>query len=261
MVSESEVAGALSNPALGAIGGAHLPRDMRVNPREAAPAIADWLEREGVKFSWNTQVTAVGGGWVSTVREDFQASRVMVCPGYKLMNLFPEIAEKAKVRVCALAMSLIERPQRIAPEFGMLTGTSLARYDGFAAMPSVPALREELRVCESELVDMIANLMVTGIDQGLLVGDSHAYSLSPEPFIDENLATILLSRASGLLGIERPRVKQRWLGRYADSPDTNLVLESPDSQTTVMVVTSGIGMTLSFGVADLALRGETVPGF
>ncbi|QGU05227.1 TIGR03364 family FAD-dependent oxidoreductase [Corynebacterium comes] len=261
LLSGAEVAAGVGNPGLAPVGGAHLPRDVRVDPREAAPALAGWLAGNGVDFEWNTQVTAVADGVVDTVRGPFAASQVVVCPGYRLMGLFPEMAERHGVRVCTLAMSLIERPARIPAGLGMLTGTSLTRYDGFTAMPSVAALRAELREREPELVGCIANLMVTGIGRGLLVGDSHAYSLSPEPFIDESIASLLLGRAGRLLGIGAPVVLQRWLGQYADSADTNLVLERPDGRTTVVVVTSGIGMTLSFGIAELALNGGNVAGF
>lgn len=261
LVDAAGVAAGIGHPGLAAVGGAHLPWDMRVNPREAAPVLADWLAREGVTFVWNTQVTGLADGVVETVRGDFRATDVVVCPGYRLMGLFPELAERHELRVCTLVMTLIDRPDRIPAELGMLTGTSLARYDGFAAMPGAGALREELAHREPELVDCIANLMVAGIPGGLLVGDSHAYSLSPEPFIDEEIGQLLLNRATGLLGIDRPVVRQRWLGQYADSPATNLILDRPDSRTTVAVVASGIGMTLSFGVADLALTGGSVSGF
>lgn len=257
MLSAEEAAAAIGNPSLGAIGGAHLPLDMRVDPREAAPAIADWLAREGVGFTWNTTVTEVAGGTVSTNRGDVHGEQVVVCPGYQLTSLFPRIAETHGVRICTLVMSLIERPPQTPTGFAMLTGTSLARYDGFAAMPGASALREDLAQREPELVDVIANLMVTDIADGLLIGDSHAYDLSPEPFIDERVADLLLNRATSMLGIDAPVVRQRWLGRYADSTETNLILERPDEQTTVAVVTSGIGMTLSFGIADRILGGET----
>ncbi|AGF73119.1 TIGR03364 family FAD-dependent oxidoreductase [Corynebacterium halotolerans] len=255
------VAGAIGNPDLPAVGGAHLPRDMRVDPREVAPVLAAWLARQGVRFTWNTRVTDVGDGKVATTRGEFAAGQVVVCPGYGLAGLFPELAERHGVRVCTLVMALIDRPERVRRDLGMLTGTSLARYDGFAAMPSVPALRAELAEREPELVDCVANLMATGIPGGLLVGDSHAYSATPEPFLDEGIAELLLDRATALLGIDRPVVRQRWLGRYSDSPETNLVLERPDTRTTVAVVTSGIGMTLSFGIAELILNGGEIPGF
>lgn len=261
LLNAEELGAGLGNPELVAVGGAHLPLDVRVNPREVAPKLAAWLTGDGVEFTWNTQVTGVADGVVDTVRGQFHADQVVVCPGFRLMELFPELAERHGVRVCTLAMALIERPERIPEGLGMLTGTSLARYDGFAAMPSVPQLRAELAEREPELVGCIANLMATGIDGGMLIGDSHAYDLSPEPFIDESVAQLLLDRACGYLGISRPRVIQRWQGRYADSASTNLVLERPDTRTTVAVVTSGIGMTLSFGIAELALNGGNVDGF
>ncbi|MGZ1489895.1 TIGR03364 family FAD-dependent oxidoreductase [Brevibacterium sediminis] len=248
---------AVGNPDLPAVGGAHLPQDMRVDPRQAAPRIAAWLAGQGVEFTWNTHVTAVADGTVSTTRGNFHAEQVVVCPGYQLTSLFPEIAESHEIRICSLVMSLIEAQQHIPTGFAMLTGTSLARYDGFAAMPGAEVLRHDLDEREPELRGCIANLMVTDIPQGLLIGDSHAYDLSPEPFIDEKIGALLLDRATSMLGIENPRVLQRWLGMYADSPTTNLVLERPDERTTVAVVASGIGMTLSFGIADLILSGAT----
>lgn len=254
MLDAGEVADAIGNPDLRAIGGAHLPLDMRVNPRETAPALATWLARECVEFDWSTTVTEVAGGTVSTNRGDFHADQVVACPGLGLSALFPAIADAHEVRICTLVMSLIDRPQHLPSGFAMFTGTSMARYDGFAAMPGAAALREDLAQREPELVDAIANLMVTDIPGGLLIGDSHAYDLSPEPFIDEGIANLLLDRATTLLGIEEPVVLQRWLGQYTNSTNTNLILERPDDQTTVAAVTSGVGMTLSFGIAGRILN-------
>lgn len=272
LLSRAEIANAIGNPDLAAKSGAFLPTDVRVDPRQAAPALARWLMDQGVRFTWSTQVTEVGDGAVGSTRGNFTAQRVIVCPGFQLAQLFPSIAEKHNVRVCSLVMSLVDRPTEIPDDLALLTGTSLARYDGFAAMPSVPALREELTRNEPDLVNCVANLMVTGTPTGLFIGDSHAYSATAEPFIDEDIAELLLNKATAILGMGSgirsstatygpARVRQRWLGRYADSPDTNLIIERPDPQTTVLAVTSGIGMTLSFGVAKLALEGGRLPGF
>ncbi|WP_431695931.1 TIGR03364 family FAD-dependent oxidoreductase [Kocuria rhizophila] len=261
LLTREQVARAVGHPELHAHSGAHLPRDMRVNPREAAPALARWLASEGVEFTWRTRVFTVADGVARTSRGEIHAAEIVVCPGVQVDQMFPEIAERHGVRACTLVMSLIERPAPIPADLALLTGTSLARYDGFTAMPSAAALGEELAQRDPELVACKANLMATAIPGGVLVGDSHAYDVSPEPFVEEGLGDLLLDRAAGYLGIERPVVKQRWLGCYADSAATNLVLERPDPRTTVVVVTSGIGMTLSFGIAELALSGGSVPGF
>lgn len=256
LLDAGQISEAIGNPALGAVGGAHMVRDLRVNPREAAPKIAAWLAGNGVEFTWNTHVTKVSDGTVYSNRGEFHAAEVVVCTNFDLVDLFPEIAERHELEICTLVMSLIERPDHIASDFSMLTGTSLARYDGFASMPSNAALRADLAEREPELVGCIANLMVTGIPEGLLIGDSHAYAKSPDPFIDEEIAALLLEKATAYLGIEKPVVKQRWLGRYSNSTKTNLILEKPDAKTTVAVVASGIGMTYSFGLADQILRGD-----
>ncbi|MDO5028978.1 MAG: TIGR03364 family FAD-dependent oxidoreductase [Corynebacterium sp.] len=255
LLTNTEVANAIGNPDLDCVGGAHLPLDMRVNPREAAPRLAKWLEEHGVIFNWRHEVKAVAGGRVGTNRGNFQAERVICCPNFWLTNLFPQLADEHEVRVCTLHMALIERPTNIPKDIALFTGTSLARYDGFTSLPSAAALKEELTQNSPELVNCVANVMSTGIDEGLFIGDSHAYDLSPDPFLEEKTSNLLLDTACDYFGITQPKVIQRWQGRYSDSTKTNLILEQPDSQTTVAVVTSGIGMTLSFGIAELALQG------
>lgn len=261
LLDAQQVNEALGHERLEVVGGARLPLDMRVNPREAAWKLAEWLEQQGVQFQWLTNVTAVADGTVCTTRGEFSAPQVVVCPGVELMSLFPGLAEDVDLKVCALAMALVRKPTHTANDFCMLTGTSIARYDGLTSMPSAVALKEELVQREPELVDCIANLMVTAIPEGLLIGDSHEYHDSPTPFIDEQMAALLQNRAAAYVGVEKFDVLQRWQGRYANSVHTNLVLRRPDEKTTVAVVASGIGMTLSFGIASLILEGGEVPGF
>ncbi|AZA09980.1 TIGR03364 family FAD-dependent oxidoreductase [Corynebacterium pseudopelargi] len=250
LLSPSEVEQRLGHQRLKPVGGALLPLDMRVNPREAAATLAQWLEAQGVTFQWNTTLRSTADGVVDTSRGQWEAQRVVLCPGVNLSYLLPDLAQAEGVRSCTLSMALVERPDHIASDFCMLTGTSLARYDGFSAMASVPELRQELQQREPELVECIANLMVTAIPEGLLVGDSHDYHDSPTPFISEETASLLQSKAAAYLGVDKLRVKQRWQGVYADSPSTNLVVHRPDAKTVVAVVASGIGMTLSFGLAE-----------
>jgi FAD dependent oxidoreductase TIGR03364 len=261
LLSGLQVAKGVGNPELKCFGGAFLPLDSRVNPREAAPQLAYWLQQQGVIFNWRHELTNVGNGNAETNRGNFEAERVVVCPNFWLTQLFPELADHFNVRLCTLTMSLIDRPSRIPQDIALFTGSSLTRYDGFSAMPSVSALKDELAEREPKLVDCTANLMATGIDGGLFVGDSHSYDLSPEPFIDQSVADSLLDGVASYFNIENPKVLQRWQGRYADSPTTNLVLERPDEQTTVAAVTSGIGMTSAFGVAELILDGKSSEGW
>ncbi|WP_224400143.1 hypothetical protein [Corynebacterium poyangense] len=85
--------------------------------------------------------------------------------------------------------------------------------------------------------------------------------MSSELFLEEDISDILIREPSALVGVEphERKIKQRWLGRYADSSQTNLIVEYPDLRTALAVVASGIGMTLSFGLADLVVRVERRP--
>ena len=85
----------------------------------------------------------MGDGQVDTSRGTLSADEVVVCPGHHVGDIFPDIAERNGLRTCILTMALIDRPDHIPADLAMLTGTSLARYDGVAAMPGVPDLREE----------------------------------------------------------------------------------------------------------------------
>ncbi len=259
MLSADEVYEGLGHRRMDVRGGARLSLDMRVNPREAAWKLAGWLESQGVTFSWLTTANRVGDGVAQTNRGDIHARQIVVCPGVDLMGLFPEVAEEVELQTCTLAMALVEKPSHIAEDFCMLTGTSMARYDGFTSLPSAGELREDLAVREPELVDCIANLMVTAVPEGLLIGDSHEYHDSPTPFIEESMARLLQTKAAEYVGVPSFQVKQRWQGKYANSVHTNLVVRRPDEKTSVAVVASGIGMTLSFGIAQLLLDGGDAP--
>ncbi|WP_114854137.1 TIGR03364 family FAD-dependent oxidoreductase [Brachybacterium sp. YJGR34] len=255
MLTPAQTRDALGADRQDLLGGAHLPLDLRVDPRRAAPRLTAHLQHKGLRVHHGERVLSTAEGAVTTTRATYRAERVVACPGTGIDGLFPEIADRHRITRCTLAMALVERPAHLGADTAILSGTSLARYDGFAAVPGAEELRRDLADREPELLACDANLMVTGIDRGLLVGDSHARHDSPEPFLDARVSSLLLTKASALLGIPEPRVIERWQGCYSDAPDTHLVLEQPDPATTVAVVTSGIGMTLAFGIAERILAG------
>lgn len=231
------------------VGGAHLPADLRVDPRTAAGEIAAWLERQdGVHFEWSTAVRDVTQGVVHTSRGDFRGEKVVVCVGHDVDHLFPELSERYQIQRCALQMAMAKAPAGYTLDAAVLTGTSMTRYDGFTAQPSADAVREEIYAHSPELIDMVANVMFTRRPDGtLLLGDSHIYGSTVDPFLDEWWTDRLVGEISQVLGAELT-VTQRWQGVYANSKLTSLVIEDVDEQTRVVTVTSGIGMTLSFGI-------------
>jgi hypothetical protein len=146
-------------------------------------------------------------------------------------------------------MAMAPAPRGYTLDSAVLTGTSMTRYDGFTTMPAAAAVREEIHGHSPELLDMVANVMFTRRPDGtLLLGDSHVYGQTLPPFQDEWMTARLVREIEQIIG-SRLTVTQRWQGIYASSPLTSLVVEDVDARTTAITVTSGIGMTLSFGIA------------
>lgn len=249
--------GGLGGPDI--VGGGHLPRDLRVDPRTTVPGLAAWLaDQPGVEFRYATQVGGFSGDGagvrVHTSRGDLCASAAVVCAGHDVGHLFPEPAEAHEVRRCTLNMARVAIPAGARIDPAVFTTTSLLRYGAFTQMPSHDALRQRAREQKPHLLDVVANVMATQLPDGtLLVGDSHDYGPSASPFMSEATTELLLREMAAVLGVDRLRVLERWQGVYADSVRGPLLRTSPMPGVQVVTVTSGVGMTLSFGLARSTL--------
>ena len=245
--------GGASDPAVR--GGALLRDDVRVDPREAVGALAAWLaEQPGVTFSWRTSYLGASGGVVRTTRGDFHATRTIVCVGHDLDQVHPELAELYEVERCALQMARVEAPDGLTLGPAVLTGTSMLRYPAFAETDAAAALRVEMAAEHPELVDIVANVMFTQRPDGtLIVGDSHRYGLTQDPFLAEETSQTLLDAVARILGVPSLTVIERWQGVYASSPRQPFIISELEPGVTAAIVTSGVGMTISLGLAEKTL--------
>lgn len=252
LLSQQRLASGIGAPGLtsAAVGGAFLPLDLRVDARTAPLEIATWLqEQDGVWIEWDTTVHDTEDGVVHTSRGDYQAEAVYVCVNHDVDRLYPEISQKWQIRRCALQMALADPVPGWSLDSAVLTGTSLLRYDGFTEMPGAAEVADQIRQHCPQLDQIDANVMFTHRpDGGVILGDSHVTGTTLSPFLDEDVSDRLLEEISEMVGTKF-RLAQRWQGVYAKSGLTNVVDEQVDSRTRSITVTSGIGMTLSFGLA------------
>jgi hypothetical protein len=99
------------------------------------------------------------------------------------------------------------------------------------------------------------NLLITQLPSGdLIVGDTHHYGRTADPFRDERLDELVLEEAAELLGVTSLTVLERWTGVYAAAQGSFLVTTATQGAT-VVTVTSGIGMTTAFGLAQQVVGG------
>lgn len=246
--------------AAGIRGGAWLRDDLRVDPRTTVAKLADWVHaHEDGSVRWNT--AAIGfeasrdGGAVTvrTSRGILRAIRAIICVGHDVDYLWPALAAEHQIRRCSLQMALTAAPEGLDLAPAVLTATSMLRYPAFRDMPSADRLHDEVLATRPELLDIAANVMCTQRPDGtLIVGDSHAYSLTAIPFLDEDTSKLLLDEQSEILGRDL-KVIQRWQGIYASSDVGSYLVREVEPGLTVVSVTSGVGMTLSFGLAERTL--------
>ncbi|MFJ5955423.1 TIGR03364 family FAD-dependent oxidoreductase [Paenarthrobacter sp. NPDC092416] len=238
----------------GLVGGAFLRDDLRVDPRTTVATLAEWLSQQsGVELHWNTAALGFSqspdGVSVQTSRGELRAKQVFVCVGHDVDYLFPDLAAEHQIQRCALQMSLAAKPAGVEFAPAVLTATSMLRYPAFTDMPAAAALRAEVQENQPELLEIGANVMFTQRPDGtVILGDSHHYHLTADPFLDEAVTETLNTEIAARIG-EPLEIVQRWQGIYASSEVAPILVRDVQPGVTVVSVTSGVGMTLSFGLA------------
>jgi FAD dependent oxidoreductase TIGR03364 len=225
------------------------PHELRVESRDAIPALAGWLAREhGVSFRWETAVLAVGVPRVETSRGPVFAEAAAVCPGDDLATLFPERLAAAGVGRCTLQMMRLESPGFTLPGT-LMSDLSVARYGGFAKLPEAEALRRRLESEQGEYLRHGIHLIVAqGSDGSLIVGDSHDYVATP--FAAERIYELLLAEYRTATGQAPPAVRERWSGTYAVARDRVVLIDAPAPRVRLVLVTSGIGASTGFAIGE-----------
>lgn len=233
------------------LGGLWSPHEVRVESRQAIPAVAAWLaERYGVTFMRQTAVVGVETGKVFTTQGTIEADCVAVCPGDDLISLFPERVGAYGVTRCKLQMLRLADPGfRLSG--AVMSDLGLVRYAGYAALPQAQAVRARL---EAEQADQLANgihlIVVQSADGSLVVGDSHHYGPTPDPFASEAVDQLILDEYEAVFGHAPPPVRERWTGTYASASDRTVLIDQPCQDVRLVMVTTGAGASTGFALGE-----------
>lgn len=227
------------------------PHELRVESRTAIPRLAAWLEKaKGVAFLRGRSVSAVAPPRVATSGGDVEAEAVIVCPGDDFATLFAERLAAFNLTRCKLHMMRV-RAEKAGLENAVMSDLGLVRYLGYAELPEAKALRARLEVEQGDhLANGVHLIVVRSADGSLVVGDSHHYAATPDPFAPEAVDELILDEFRRVLDLGAVNVTERWTGTYASATDRLALIDRPADAVRLVVVTSGTGASTSFALAE-----------
>ena len=228
------------------------PHERRVESREAIPRLAGWLaEAHAVTFMRDTAVRGIEPSRLSTSRGEIEVEAVVVCPGDDLATLYPERIAAHGVTRCKLQMLRVAPPR---PDYrlpaAVMTDLSLVRYLGYAALPASEPLRRRLAAEQpAHLENGIHLIVVQSADGSLVIGDSHHYAPTPDPFGRDDVDALILDEYARTVTPELPRILERWTGTYSSAPGP-MFLDRPAERVRLVMVTSGTGASTGFAIGE-----------
>ena len=241
----------------GLLGALWSPTELTVDPRQVVSSLPKFLaDSYGVQFFFNTAVRRVDTSLLETKEQRWEADSIIVAGGDDFQTLFPESLREKNLTRCKLQM------MRTAPQpQGWMLGPSLAfgltfnHYPTFQICSSLRALKERIKRETPEFEKWGIHVMVSQNAHGeLTLGDSHEYGLAVDIFDKAVINRLILDYARKYLVVPALEIAEYWHGVYAKHPAHAYLDFSPVNGIRVVIVTTGIGMTMSFGIAEQTLR-------
>jgi FAD dependent oxidoreductase TIGR03364 len=225
--------------------------ELRVESRQAVPLIAAWLgEAHGVTFVRNATVHGIDLPRVCTSSGLLEAERAAVCPGDDFSGLYAERIRAYALTRCKLQMLRLASPGCRLPA-ALMSDLGLTHYAGYADLAPCAALKTRLQAEQADHVARGVHLIVVqSADGSLVVGDSHDYAPTPDPFSHDAVDALILEEFRAALGIDPPPTIERWTGTYASAADRPVLIDTPEPGVRIAVVTCGAGASSGFAIGE-----------
>jgi FAD dependent oxidoreductase TIGR03364 len=241
----------------GLLGALWSPTEMIVDPRQVIRELPVFLsERYGVEFRFDTAVQRVGTSFLEAGGQRWQADTIIVAVGDDFQTLLPECFRDSGVTRCKLQMMrTVAQPDgwRLGPSLAF--GLTFNHYPTFRVCSSLGALTARIAAETPALERWGIHVMVAQNPSGeLTIGDSHEYGLAVDVFDKPEVSRLILDYAARFLRAPTLEIAQQWHGVYAKHADHTYMRAAPMPGVEMVTVTSGVGMTMSFGIAEESCR-------
>ena len=241
----------------GLLGALWSPSELTVDPRLTLRQLPVFLsEKYGVEFYFNTAVQAVDPPRLRSGQRSWQADAIIVAAGDDFQTLFPEHFAQLGLTRCKLQMMrTVPQPAdwRLGPSLAF--GLTFRHYPAFEICESLESLRARIARETPEFDRWGIHVMVSQTAEGeLTIGDSHEYFLDLDIFDRPQVNRLILDYARKYLRVPSLELAQTWHGSYAKHAEKPFIRFTPAPGVEAVTVTSGIGMTLSFGLAEKTME-------
>ena len=177
-----------------------------------------------------------------TSRGIVEAETIIVCPGDDFHSLHPERIAAYGLTRCKLHMMRLAPPAYDKKLPVVMSDLGMIRYFGYAELSAARALEKRLL---AEQGDHIANgvhlIVARSADGSLVVGDSHHYTATPDPFAPTHVDDLILDEYAKVYAGALPPVVERWTGTYASAKDRLMLVDKPADALRIVLITSGTG--------------------
>jgi len=231
--------------------------ELTMDPRQVVSALPRFLEEKyNVRVFFDTPVQDIYDGVVRATNGRWQADAIIVACGDDFQTLFPQCFLDSGLTRCKLQMMrTVPQPDgwQLGPSLAF--GLSFNHYPTFEVCTTQPALRDRIARENPDYERFGIHVMISQTARGeLTMGDSHEYGLAVNVFDNPAIDQLIFDFASTYLRVPTLEIAQRWHGVYAKHQQHPWFRSAPAEGVNVLTVTSGIGITMSFALAELTYR-------
>lgn len=244
------------NP-LNLIGGLFSTTEVNVNAKEAIHSIASYLKQQpNIDIHYGEQVQNIEYPSVQTTDATYIADRVLVCSGSDFMTLYPEIFKHSPLIKSKLQMlRSTAQPASFALGPMLCGGLTLRHYASFESCSGLQAYKQRISEESPWFDEWGIHVMASSNEfNEIVIGDSHEYGLSFDPFNKQKINDYILDYLQGFLLLPNREISDTWYGVYAKNPEGTEFVHEVEDRVTIVTGFGGAGMTFSFGFAHEFMR-------
>jgi glycine/D-amino acid oxidase-like deaminating enzyme len=145
--------------------------------------------------------------------------------------------------------AVMDKPFDIGPS--LCAGLTLRHYAAFTKCSSLAKVDQYYNTLSEDYRTHGVHVLLAQNQYGeLIIGDSHHYGKTLEPFDSEAVNDIILDYLHSFVDLGKIRITERWNGTYPKIKDNISFVHEPSENVTIVTGLGGAGMTLSFGLAE-----------